>query len=195
MLTSDNANKEWSFFHISAGKLQSPERAYKIPSAIYSGFYGKPRIFPMYTAIVTLTEGIVTSISWDDGCYGCNFSALDNGCGDSIMSINSTSSSYQVMASSNGASYYNGYWNTLCGNGCTRCWNSNDYCNTNCDAGTPGCACDLTIYVVFTGTDNQGRYLSSAGLRMSRFQDYSISSLVESAQATVTSALIQNNFA
>ena len=201
----DKGPQEWSYFHVSAGKFISPERAYKLPSSVYASGLGISyvRVFPLYTAIVSLNAGEVTAVTFDDGCYGCVYDSTgqeQSGCTDSIMSVNYTSNSYKVMAAVDGAPYYEGdYWNKICGTGCTRCYYTQPWCldttKGNCVAGVNGCSCDLTIYVVFTGTDAAGHYLSSAGLRLSRFQDYSINSLLSSAQATAASALIVNDFA
>ena len=45
--------------------------------------------------------------------------------------------------------------------------------STNCGFSN-STSCDPKIYVSFIGTDSSGNYLESAGMRISRFQQYSI---------------------
>lgn len=203
-ITKDKDDAPWSFFEVTAGKARSPQRAYQRPSQgpnqqiLIGGQAWGPRVHTVYTAIITVAEGIITGVTWDDGCYGCTYRAPnigDAGCSDSIMSVNSTSKTYNIMSkdSPNNA-YFNGYWDTLCGSGCQTCYSSKAWCDEKCKDKV-FCDCDLTIYVVFTGTDASGRYLKSAGLRFSRFQAYSLNSLIDNAKSVTENFLVQNQFA
>ena len=61
------------------------------------------------------------------------------------------------------------------------CYKYNKYCIDG--------NCDLKIFVVWTGTDSEGNYFTSASLRFSRFAKYSINDLYASAkQNTLTVA-------
>ena len=93
--TKDNLGQNWSSFSVSAGGSLAPSRVYKRPSFI-TGLKSnnpqtqKPRIHSLYTAIISLDMGVITGVTWDDGCYGCAFTALDNGCDSSIVKTNAT---------------------------------------------------------------------------------------------------------
>ncbi|DAZ95982.1 TPA: hypothetical protein N0F65_009283 [Lagenidium giganteum] len=113
---------------------------------LYSSDRGK--IYPFLTAIISVKKGVVQGITWDDGCYFCDPDTCE-------------SNLYRAPTNVSSQLYDQG--NT--------CFNQRSQC-----AGANATTCDITVYVGWTGTDKNGNYLSSAGLRMSQFQKYSIGS-------------------
>jgi len=59
--------------------------------------------------------------------------------------------------------------------------------NINCYAGKVDC--DIKIYLGWFGTDKSGRYLTSAGKRLSRFRAYSVKSAYDTASETAINAI------
>jgi hypothetical protein len=82
----------------------------------------------------------------------------------------------------------NGSASKLSGQGYT-CYNDLTTCT-----GENATACDITLYVGWTGTDKSGNYLSSAGLRMSQFKKYSISSYFKKVASSFSSLLPSSRF-
>ena len=113
------------------------------------------RVFPVYTLIVNAVMGVVTSATWDDGCYFCS---------DDLS-----------LASSSDPS----------GGKCVDTVVSNGTVTSVTSTGSPnnGQAClqetsislaqqDIKIYIGWTGTDANGRAFTSAGERFSRYKSY-----------------------
>ncbi|KAF0686804.1 Aste57867_21401 [Aphanomyces stellatus] len=125
---------------------------------------GLGKAYPILTAVVTVKQGEIQGISWDDGCYLCDYTSCDS----------------NLYAAPNTALV-----NSAFGDGST-CYHSPTQC-VNQTA-----LCDLSIYVGWTGTDANGNYLSSAGtvcirrryqrtrvgMRISQFQKYSVNSYI-----------------
>ncbi|TMW69498.1 hypothetical protein Poli38472_001654 [Pythium oligandrum] len=123
-------------------------------------------IYPYMTAIVSVKKGEVTGVTWDDGCYFCDHS----------------------MCEPNSYRYPTNVSSQLTGEGYT-CFNQMSSCS-----GTNATACDLTIYVGWTGTDSNGDYLSSAGMRMSQFAKYSITSYFKKLASSFNSFMPASRF-
>lgn len=124
---------------------------------LYSGNMKYFHAFSHLTAVITLEEGVVKRVSWDDGCHTCypdkceqNSVYMKDG---TLTLINPEDAVYGPYAGKN-------------------CYTSKSDCTKNPEA------CDLHIYVVWTGTDSEGRVLQSANLRLSRFQSGSIQSAI-----------------
>jgi hypothetical protein len=64
---------------------------------------------------------------------------------------------------------------------------------TTCE-GANATTCDLTIYVGWTGTDANGNYLASSGLRMSQFQKYSVSNYFKNVKSEFTKFMPASRF-
>ena len=111
--------------------------------------------YPVYTLIVFLNEGRVESIQWDEGCFFCS-GGVTAPC--RYSSLNTTAnatfevSGYQACASD----------------------------ETVCDQEEG--ACDLKLYITWTGTDSQGVYLESANLRFSRFRSFGLPGILDATQ-------------
>lgn len=136
------------------------------------------RIYPYLTAIIDVSKGVVQGIAWDNACIFCNKFTCDeityNYAGqlqNQTMSGQPTTGCYFTEQECNGfasgsSSSSSGKNGTTAGGG----------------GGGNTTACDLTLYVVWTGTDSKGIAFQSASSRFSAFpvqnlQDRLISSL------------------
>jgi hypothetical protein len=119
----------------------------------YTGSDGTRRYLPTYTAIIALNQGVPQSISFDEGCVFCG-----------SLSPQCVSSGVAVDAAHPVPSYE------------TNCYMSESECTP-----TPGLngtaadsnSCDLTLYVVWTGSDADGTMTTSSSRRFSRFLSFS----------------------
>lgn len=107
------------------------------------------RVYPVLTAIVSVKKGEVQGITWDDGCHVCDASS----CEQNLFAAPTTEKAAIVEQDA------------------ATCFKEKSAC-----AGENSTSCDITLYIGWTGTDHYGNYLSSAGLRISQFQKYSLSS-------------------
>ena len=98
-----------------------------------------------------MEEGTIYDIVWDNGCFDC-----DNNCQKEITSTS-------VFNSSITQTYENCYETSTCA------LNSDSSSN-----------CDPKFYVTWFGTDKDKRQLKTAGLAMTKFKHYSVSSLYSS---------------
>ena len=122
--------------------------------------------FPLPMGIITVTLGRVTRIDWDNNCKWCG---------------GSTSSKCRQ----NTYDYSGNLVNTL-GKSCyvddtTGCWAQKAMSGINGTSTTikvPSQLCELTVYVVWTGTDTNGKFFTSATSRFSRFTDIQMNRFV-----------------
>lgn len=133
------ANNTVIFLQI--GSVKSDTRTYSYSDA--SGIY----VVPFLTAIVHVTSGIVTDITWDSGCYSCSSDA----CAQGICAVPID----------------------------------------ECDDFATGTNCDVKVYLSWTGTDSNSRYLTSSAAVLSNFEAYGITNAFKSAAATTTQAYPQ----
>lgn len=105
---------------------------------------GQERIFPHLTAIIDVKDGIVQGIAWDNACMFCTSSE----CKENTY-------------------YFNGNLKTNSDIPTKGCYLTKQQCVNIQKAG--GTECDLTLYTVWTGTDENGKVLSSAKFRFSAF--------------------------
>ena len=122
------------------------------------------------TAIVSVDKGRVHGVTWD---YGTSVSAcwFCGGPGDNRCQHNAYSSSHANVTMVPISTYDS----VTYGLDCMQPVRST--CNDPRN-------CDLQIYVVFSGTDKDGRYMKSASRRLSRFASYSIGSIYAAAYTT-----------
>ena len=106
------------------------------------------KVVPIYSAVVRLEDGKVTSVEWDNDCFDCTDLCMTTQITDKITEKNCRTKAEECTG---GLSSYN---------------------------------CDPKIYVTFIGTDSNGNHMVSAGLRISRFRQYSISQMYTSAKNT-----------
>lgn len=156
------------------------------------------RVYPFMTAIISVKKGVVRTsraclvcvvhcahasscaqttlclacwqiqgVTWDDGCDFCD----PDTCEPNLYGAAANTSTSRITDS--------GY----------TCYSPLSSC-----AGENATLCDITLYVGWTGTDKSGDYLSSAGLRMSQFKKYSISSYVKKVANSFSSLLPSSRF-
>jgi len=104
---------------------------------------GNNTIFPYLTAVVTVNEGNVTGITWDDACVFCN----SDECVDNTFNYDGSLATAEQAQQKVGS-----------------CPMTVDECNLSDSA-----ECDLMLYVVWTGTDSEGRDFTSSANRFSAF--------------------------
>lgn len=142
--------------------------------------------FALYTVIVTLSQGVVTGISWDDGCFfcaentpSCDFSAFDANQSQTIYDPNlkgcrlEFADCYDMRYFSAGA-----FVNASAAVNAT----SSAPAPAPAGAGVNGSSsCDLRVFVAWTGTDAKGNGLMSANKRFSRYRKFNVATAYQSA--------------
>jgi hypothetical protein len=110
------------------------------------------RIYPHLTAIIDVEDGVVKGITWDDACIFCGGLECDEITYDYNGVLQDRDSAEQPTGG---------------------CGTTLEECNKKLVAGgaggNEGQACDLTLYVVWTGSDADGRALLSSANRFSAF--------------------------
>mmetsp|Transcript_17126 Transcript_17126/g.20903 ORF Transcript_17126/g.20903 Transcript_17126/m.20903 type:complete len:253 (+) Transcript_17126:84-842(+) len=107
----------------------------------YDTTYG---IFPHLTAIIDVKNGVAQGIAWDDACVFCSLDV----CKENTYNFDGTAAALTEPTKG--------------------CYLDKSRCDQIHESG--GTQCDLTIYVVWTGTDASGTYLTSSNNRFSSFQ-------------------------
>lgn len=115
-------------------------------------------VWPLLTAVVHVVDGRVDALTWDDGCFFCDAN------GDLCKFNAMDPSLYKLYPEPE----FRGCAETV----------------TSCSTEDESNSCDLKLYVVWTGTDANGDFFRSAGLRFSRFRSFGLSSLYSSARKT-----------
>lgn len=110
----------------------------------YSDGFGK--IYPHLTAIIDVQKGRVKGITWDDACLFCGKSQCAENTFDFHGRIGSQEEFQQPTKG---------------------CFIEQETCTEYADGGRSDC--DLTLYVVWTGTDSKGLALQSSSYRFSMF--------------------------
>lgn len=153
---------------------------------------------PMYTAIIQLVQGKVSSITWDDGCFFCASNGPD--CIHSTFNTNSSSAladdSQVACRSTYDTCYPFGSTSTAAAvsPGASPSPSSTPSATPSVQTATSKTnstadPCDLKVYVVWTGTDSTGAYLKSAGRRFSRYRQFGAASLFQGALNVVNDGL------
>ena len=104
----------------------------------------------MFNLVIKMDKGKIYDIVWDNGCFDC-----DDSCQNNLKS-------YSAFNSSLSQTYENCYETEVCtlNNGMSNC--------------------DPKFYITWFGTDKDKRQLKTAGLAMTKFKHYSVSSLYSS---------------
>jgi hypothetical protein len=107
-------------------------------------YYGSDdKVYPHLTAVITVNEGVVTGITWDNACVFCSAEE----CQDNTYGFDGGLATEEEAQQPVGA----------------------------CSISVPECKdsekaeCDLLLYVVWTGTDSNGRDFTSSANRFSAF--------------------------
>ena len=124
----------------------------------------RPVTFPLMMAIINVNKGKVQGIAWDDN--ECSW------CDTSKCASNTYDFAGNPVANSGKACFYD-----------------DADCNINrFKNGTVASKlCQMTVFVVWTGTDSQGRYFKSAATRFSRLASTQITQIANARKATAAS--------
>lgn len=104
---------------------------------------GEDKVYPALTAVITVNEGNVTGITWDNGCVFC----ADTECEDNTYGYDGGLQTAEEAEQPVGS-----------------CPIPVEECKASEKA-----ECDLLLYVVWTGTDSKGRDFTSSANRFSAF--------------------------
>lgn len=109
-------------------------------------YNGNSRVFPYLTAIVDVQDGVVVGIAWDDASIFCGKKQAEPNTFDYAGFVGSESDFSQPVEG---------------------CFLPKDACDEALKDGET--TCDLTLHVVWTGTDSKGRSFLSSSYRYSAF--------------------------
>jgi len=113
---------------------------------------GAGKVYPFLTAIIDVKDGDVQGIAWDDACVFC----AKETCSENIYDYNGKKGSEMSPAIVPNES----------------CSFSEEECNKIDAEGET--TCDITLFVVWTGTDADGAPFQSSGYRFSAFPPASL---------------------
>ena len=114
------------------------------------------RVTALLNLIVRMEMGNVVGLYWENQCYGVECAFID--CKDTTLYFNQTNFTEQVITSTN---------------------------IQNCfipDCNSDSSVCDTKVYITWEGTDATGRECTSDNYRITKFTEYSINSLLQSAK-------------
>ena len=106
-------------------------------------YNGADKVFPFLTAIIAVEKGNVTGITWDNACVFC----ANDECEDNTYGFNGG-----IATEADAQQPVGG------------CHSSVVACKDSAEA-----ECDLMLYVVWTGTDSNGKDFTSSANRFSAF--------------------------
>ncbi|EWS72669.1 hypothetical protein TTHERM_000727808 (macronuclear) [Tetrahymena thermophila SB210] len=135
--------------------IQSDALTYIRQDTPTAGSTTTPYVFPIFSAVIQITNGKITGIDWDNGCW--------NGSSPTVCKQLTVST---LDSKGNQTTYSE----------------SNNYI-TDCTNNSTDGSCDPKVYISWMGTDSNGNYMTSAGLRMSRFQSYSVGEFYQSSKS------------
>ena len=140
---------------------------------------GSATLFPFLTAIVFVEDGVVQSITYDEDCAFCNGKSNCQPNGFDVSTNTTFDSDVYVECG-----FSPSECSALAGGG------------ADCDLrvccakklATNGVQTPLhvQVYIAWVGTDSNGEFFTSGNSRFSRFRQYSIGTLFDSAQKEVT---------
>jgi len=117
-------------------------------------YYGSDdKIYPYLTAVITVNEGVVTGITWDNACVFCS----PEECQDNTYGYDGKLATEEEALQPIGA-----------------CSMPILECKTSDKA-----KCDLLLYVVWAGTDSNGRDFTSSANRFSAFPKQTFSDMFD----------------
>ncbi|CAB9508578.1 expressed unknown protein [Seminavis robusta] len=136
--------------HVASQKVLSFQRIFYDPNQ------GSGRVYPHLTAIIDVRKGIVDGITWDDGCLFCG----NDKCLENTYDFNGNEGNQETFGQP----------------------------TKGCFITQPECAafllnqeprCDVTVYVVWTGDDADGRALQSSAFRFSSFPEQELANRIQ----------------
>lgn len=107
-------------------------------------------VVPVLNLVVQLTNGQVSGFTWDGACLAC--SGASNCLSTAVT------------------------WTDPDKTGTTQS-SSDSWCTKTFCASSSYADCDLRLFVSWVGTDSKGKYLESAGYRLSNFQSQNIAAI------------------
>ena len=119
----------------------------------YSPNAGSGKVYPYLTAIIDVKKGVVKGITWDDACLFCPNSR----CEENTYNFNGEMGTQKEF-----------------GQPTKGCYVEQPDCNAAGIASAVGEAkpiCDLSVYIVWTGDDADGKALQSSAFRFSAFPE------------------------
>mmetsp|Transcript_50760 Transcript_50760/g.122404 ORF Transcript_50760/g.122404 Transcript_50760/m.122404 type:complete len:318 (-) Transcript_50760:1562-2515(-) len=130
-------------------------------------FDGSDRIFPYLTAVIDVKDGVVQGISWDDACLFCSSGECQPNTYNFAGNLATESEAQQPIGG---------------------CYITRDQCDAAHQDGRTDC--DLLLYVVWTGTDGNGKDFRSSANRFSAFPAQSWTDRIsQNLPASVSSGL------
>lgn len=126
---------------------QTPDSTEFDPVYEFQMFY-----FPLATAVITVDDGEVSRIEFDDSCFSCSSSS--DQCLENFSGL-INSSEVDINTDSPGGIGYD------CG-----------FTEAECEADPS--LCSLSLFIVWRGTDKNGEVMESSALRVSRFAEYNL---------------------
>lgn len=128
------------------------------------------KIYPFLTSILNVDQGVVKYITWDDACVFCGGFGE---CEENTYNYNGVAQTQQTS-----------------GQPTKSCYFTKEYCdklqedNADKPAEEQNYACDITLYVVWSGTDVYGQALQSQAYRFSAFPVQNIEDAITQAIPT-----------
>lgn len=129
---------------------------------------------PILSLVVNVDQGNVTSLAWDNQCMTCSSNSPQCLRGYKGMKLEGLGAAMQILPDDTSGEYLTGG----CGTERTLCVAATTTGTTT----TTSNICDPKILVTFSGTDRNGRQLTTAGLRISQFAGLAINSLWQSVK-------------
>lgn len=105
-------------------------------------------IFPYLTAIIDVSKGVVKGITWDDACLFCS----KDQCEENTYDFNGNQGTQKEFKQPTKG-----------------CYIPKSECDSVLEDEEP--LCDITLYVVWTGDDANGRAFQSSAFRFSAFPE------------------------
>jgi hypothetical protein len=121
------------------------------------------RIFPYLTAIINVDKGTVKGITWDDACVFCG--GLAEACLENTYNFTGGLQTQQSARQPTKACW-------ISKNDCdaaVKQGGGNSSSSTTSSLDSPEAVCDVKLYVVWSGTDTNGKALQSQAYRFSQF--------------------------
>jgi hypothetical protein len=140
------------------------------------------RTFSIFTAIINVDRGHVRGITWDDGCHFCAFKTE---CAGNTFDYTGGNSSLP----SGGKDCF--FTDAACEIGSKSADSNNTLSDPQASDTNPlrSDVCQLTVYVVWSGTDKNGLKFTSQQKRLSRFAGPSVGKYIKDARSTFSGAV------
>jgi hypothetical protein len=142
---------------IFAGRNITVSAASQFKNSLVRLYYNavQQRVYPYFTAIFDVKNGVVDRVTWDDACVFCG------GLGKCVETTYDFNGLAQTQSSAKQST--------------KSCFLTLDACTALLAKDPTSTACDLTLYVVWTGTDGNGQALQSHAYRFSSFPPQELS--------------------